>query len=121
MTVFNEWYGELTDRQWRAYRRHNVSPCDHDPWVATGWSGDEIAGWVSTLGALNESPDGLYGVGWARRWRTAGYTPNTALDATRQVVARLRSRSARLVWPDDVDQLGIARQPSLFDASPTDT
>lgn len=55
MTVFDEWYGELTDRQWRAYRRHNVSPCDHDSWVATGWS--EIAGWVVALGALGESSD----------------------------------------------------------------
>jgi hypothetical protein len=115
--MFEEWYGQLTDRQWRTNRRHNVSPCDHYSWVATGWSGDEIAGWVVALGSLGESPDGLYGVGWARRWRTAGYTPQTALDATQQVVVRLRSRCARLVWPTDVDELGIAREPSLFEVT----
>lgn len=28
--VFDEWYGELTYAQRAAYRKHNVSPSDHD-------------------------------------------------------------------------------------------
>ena len=79
------------------------------------WTGDEIAGWVNTLAALGKSSDGIYALGWANRWPTAGYTAEAALDAARQVVARTRQRHARLVWPSDVDELGIPGQPSLFE------
>ena len=28
--VFDEWYGELSYSQRAAYRKHNISPSDHD-------------------------------------------------------------------------------------------
>jgi hypothetical protein len=31
--VFDEWYGELSYAQRAAYRKHNVSPSDHDDLV----------------------------------------------------------------------------------------
>ena len=37
--VFNEWYGELSYAQQAAYRKHNVSPSDHDELVELYGSG----------------------------------------------------------------------------------
>lgn len=33
-TVFNEWYGEISVAQQRAYKKFNVSPSDHDDLVS---------------------------------------------------------------------------------------
>lgn len=30
MSVFQEAYGTLSEHQWKAYRKYNVSPSDHD-------------------------------------------------------------------------------------------
>lgn len=32
--VYDEWYGELSFAQRQAYRKHNVSPSDHDVLVS---------------------------------------------------------------------------------------
>lgn len=31
--IYDEWYGEITVAQNRAYKKHNVSPSDHDDLV----------------------------------------------------------------------------------------
>lgn len=33
--TFHEWYGDVSVSQLRAYRKHNISPSDHDDLTAT--------------------------------------------------------------------------------------
>ena len=117
--VFNEWFGELTDAQWRAYRRHNISPSDHDSWIDTGWDGDTIAAWVNTLGSLDCAPNCLYGPLWAATWERAGFTASSTLDIVAAVAAATGRRSIDLC-PSDAHLAVLERQPSLFehDSSP---
>ena len=41
--VHNEWYGELSFAQQAAYRKHNVSPSDHDDLVRHFGGNDHAA------------------------------------------------------------------------------
>ena len=112
--VFNEWFGELTDAQWRAYRRHNISPADHDDWVDTGFDGDAIAEWVCTIAALDGSLNGWFGPRWAQRWSRHGYSATSTLEVVGSIIA-LTGRRAVEVRPSDVHLATVARQPSLFE------
>ena len=83
--VFNEWSGELTDAQWRAYRGHKISPSDRDSWTDTGWDGDTIAAWVNTVGSLDCAPNCLNGLVWPRRGSNPGsplLPPSTLLPGS---------------------------------------
>lgn len=53
--VYDEWYGDLTFAQRAAYRKHNVSPSDHDDLVNTFGADahDEITRWVKRNAANN--------------------------------------------------------------------
>lgn len=101
--VFNEWFGELTDAQWRADRRHNISSADHDGWVALGWDGDAIARWVCTGASVNVGVDGGFGPRRAVVWHSSGFDSD-AVAALVPVVATAR-------------RVAVARQPSLFEQS----
>ena len=114
--VFNEWFGELTNAQWRAYRRHNISPSDHDWWSDTGWDGDAIAGWVCTLAALGCSPNDMNGPAWASRWDRCGYT---SAAAARDVVSSIVASTGRRpidVRPGDAHLATARRQATLFES-----
>jgi hypothetical protein len=113
--VFNEWFGELTDAQWRAYRRPNISPSDHDSRADTGCDGEMLAGWVNTLRGLGCAPNCIYGPAWAQIWERAGYNaPRCSLARRGDSPSLLRSAST------DAPLAGVHRQPSLFehDAAP---
>lgn len=115
--VFNEWFGDLTDAQWCAYRRHNISPSDHDSWTDTGWDGDTIAAWVNTLGSLDCSPNCIYAPPWAQRWERAGYTAASTLQIVRSIVSVTGGRSFDC-RPSDAHLATVERQPSLFERTP---
>lgn len=114
--VFNEWFGAHTDAQWRAYRRHNISPADHDGWVATGWDGDEIARWVCTGASVGVSVDGLFRPRWATAWVRAGFDA-AAVSELVPAVTSMTGLAAHVVGPVDVAHVRLARQPSLFEQS----
>lgn len=62
-TVFDEWYGEVSQAQRAAYRKYNVSPADHDNLVA------EFGLWghAAIIAAVKErSESGMYRapLGW---------------------------------------------------------
>jgi len=112
--VFNEWFGELTDAQRRAYRRHTISPADHDSWSDTGWDGDTIAAWVCALGDLDGSPNCIYGPAWAELWDWAGYTAARAHQVVASVV-EVTGHRAFDIRPADTPLASVVRQPSLFE------
>lgn len=41
--TFDEWYGDITVAQQRAYKKHNVSPSDHDELVRFFGASDHAA------------------------------------------------------------------------------
>lgn len=51
-TVYDEWYGELSVAQRAAYRKHNVSPSDHDMLIERFGAGahQEITAFVRAHG-----------------------------------------------------------------------
>jgi hypothetical protein len=55
--VYDEWYGELTFAQRAAYRKHNVSPSDHDDLVREF---GESAHAAITKAVKERSTDGMY-------------------------------------------------------------
>lgn len=55
--VFDEAYGELSYAQRAAYRKHNVSPSDHEELVETFGEGNHEA---ITAAVKRYSPDGLF-------------------------------------------------------------
>jgi len=59
--VYDEWYGELSFAQRAAYRKHNVSPSDHDGLVDEFGEGAHAA---ITAAVKQRSPDGMYQMPW---------------------------------------------------------
>ncbi len=104
--VFNEWCGELTDSQWRADRRHNISSVDHDGWVALGWDGDAIARRVCTGASVNVGVDGVFGPRRGSCGTVPASTPTRSPRWSRSLRRRPGSRSA-----------SVAREPSLIEQS----
>jgi len=115
--IFNEWFGELDDAQWRAYRRHNISPSDHGSWTDTGWDGDTIRAWVNTLASVDCAPTRIDGPAWAETWERAGYTAASTLQVVASIVETTGRRSF-ILGPTDVRLAVVERQPSLFEQDP---
>lgn len=63
--VYDEWYGELSYAQRAAYRKHNVSPADHDDLVAEFGASNHAE---ITKAVKERSPDGYYVTPLARMW-----------------------------------------------------
>jgi hypothetical protein len=59
--VFSEWYGELSFAQRAAYKKHNVSPYDHDRLVAE-FGADAHA--KITAAVKERSASGIYRAPW---------------------------------------------------------
>jgi hypothetical protein len=64
--VYDEWYGEISFAQRAAYKKHNVSPSDHDMLVDEF---GESAHREITAAVKERSPNGYYQMPWpASRW-----------------------------------------------------
>lgn len=55
--VYDEWYGEISYAQRAAYRKHNVSPSDHD--ILVGRYGSDAHAEI-TAAVKRNSPNGSF-------------------------------------------------------------
>jgi predicted secreted protein len=64
--VFDEWFGELSYAQRAAYRKHNVSPSDHDELVRQ--FGDDHARITRVVKDNAAAHNGMFAVWELRTW-----------------------------------------------------
>ncbi len=104
-TMLTDSYGWVTPNQYRAYRAHNVSPCDADTWhdcfEARGRApqGDVIAAWVALTARIGLTGDRA--AWWADKWRGCSYTAAETAGLVIDVVAR--GVDPRWLAPDTID------------------
>jgi len=65
--VFDEWYGELSYAQRAAYKKHNVSPSDHDDLVR--YFGEDAHKEIAEYVKENAEEHGSFSVFWLREDR----------------------------------------------------
>lgn len=63
--VYNEWYGNISFAQRSAYRKHNVTPVEHDDLVAHFGPDNHVA---ITKYVKEHSPNGSYQGPWLGRF-----------------------------------------------------